>query len=958
MRRRKFLQGVAALGGGRGFAQDLLKAHDLRGPSETPGAPSPEATLRPVWLQCEGALNPLGLDVLRPRLSWRLEARLRAQTQVAYQILVASSLKRLAVNVGELWDSGKVASDSSIQIDYRGKPLESFQRVYWKVRVWDETGNASAYSDTATFEMGLLNEGAWQAKWISANYLLAASPSAANLPAGDPSETPHRAPLFRRGFHLRDLPERARAYICGLGYYELYLNGSKVGGHVLDPAQTDYPKRAFYVTYDITDCVKPGENTAGVMLGSGWFNQDEIWKRGKYRVPGGTNYGVPRVLLQLRLEYRDGSVETVVTDENWKVAPGPILDNNVYAGEFYDARLEVPGWSQPAFDDEAWEHARPVAAPTERLQAQCMPPIRAVRTLTPVALTEPRPGVFVYDLGQNFAGWAKLRVTAPRGTKIVLRFAESVSEDGMIDPASTGVFATGVVPTDTYITKGEGEEVWEPRFTYHGFRYVAVTGFPGAPSLQCLEGVVVHTDVTKVGDFECSDPLLNRIHRTALWTEVSNLHGVPTDCPAREKCGWLGDAQVSAEMTIFNFDMARFWAKYLEDIHTSEVKGLPTMVAPGKREREEAAPDWGTAVVQLPWYVYLYYGDKRILEEHYDDMKRWVNHLQGLARDYIVSPGLGDWCPPGSVKPTETPVPLTSTGYFYLDTRIMSAIAKILGRNQDAANFRALAVKIRQAFNQNFFNAAGMSYGSQTGDSLALRLGLAPAADKVQVAAALARDVAEKHQGHFSTGITGSRCLYWALAEYGHGDVALEILRQKTYPSIDYLFSLGATTFWETWGEPELDAQYGPRSRNHAMQGGFDAWFYEGLAGICPDPDRPGFKHTILRPQVLAGLTHVRADYESVQGKITSEWRLESERLHWHITVPANTRATVYMPSDDASSVTEGGRPIGEVREISLRSENPGWAIIDIGSGEYDFASQLSGRWQPQLSSDSPRPWW
>ncbi len=948
MRRRNFLQRFAALGGWRGLAKGFVKAQGVIGPSQAPKSTYPEAALRPVGLLCEYAVNPLGIDVLKPRLSWRLESSQRAQMQAAYQILVAR--KNLAVNAGDLWDSGKIASNHSIQIDYQGKPLESFMRGYWKVRVWDKSGNASLYSDPATWEMGILNERAWQAKWISANYLMAGP--AANPPAGS------IAPLFRRDFRVRELPERARAYICGLGYYELYLNGSKVGDQVLDPAQTDYEKRAFYVTYDITDSLKVGENAAGVMLGSGWFNQNQVWKKGKYSVPGGTDYGVPRLILQLRFEYRDGTVETVVTDENWKVAPGPILDNNVYAGETYDARLEISGWSKPAFDDKTWEPARPVASPTARLQAQSLPPIKVMRMLRPVRLSQPRPGVFVYDLGQNFAGWGKLQATAPRGTKIVLRYAESVAEDGMIDPASTGVFATHVVQTDTYIARGEGEEMWEPRFTYHGFRYVEMTGFPGAPSLESLEGVVVHTAVRKVGEFECSDALLNRIHQTALWTEVSNLHGVPTDCPAREKCGWLGDAQVCGEMTIFNFDMAQFWAKYSEDIHTSEVQGLPAMVAPGKRERELAAPDWGTAVVQLPWYVYLYYGDKRILTEHYDDMKRWLDHLQGLARDYIVSAGLGDWCPPGSVKPTETPVPLTSTAYFYLNARIMSAVAKILGRNEEAAIYEALAGRIRQAFTRTFFNTAGTTYGSQTADSLALRLGLAPAARDVQVAAALARNVTEKHHGHFSTGITGSRCLYWALAEYGHGNVALEILRQKTYPSIDNLFSLGATTFWETWGEPELDKQYGPRSRNHPMQGGFDAWFYQGLAGICPDPEQPGFKHTILRPQVLAGLTHVRAEYDSIQGKIASEWRLENERFNWRITVPANTRATVYMPCDEASAITEGGHPVHELRELTLRSERPGWAILKIGSGEYEFASHLNKSCQPVVPRDSAQPWW
>jgi alpha-L-rhamnosidase len=616
----------------------------------------------------------------------------------------------------------------------------------------------------------------------------------------------------------------------------------------------------------------------------------------------------------------------------------------------------LPGWADPGFADNTWEAAHRVATPTRHLQAQSLPPIKAVKTLKPVAVHEPKPGVFVYDLGQNFAGWARLRVAADRGTLITLRFAESVAADGMIDPASTGVFATHLVPTDTYITKGSGEEVWEPRFTYHGFRYVEMTGFPGTPSLPNLEGVVVHTALDEAGRFDCSDPMLKRIHETALWTEVSNLHGIPTDCPAREKCGWLGDAQVTAPMTIYNFDMARFWTKYLEDIQSSAEKELPTMVAPGKRSLGLATPDWGTAVVQIPWYVYLYYGDKRILERHYQAMRRWVDHLQQLSEGFIVSEGLGDWCPPGSVEPKETPVPLTSTAYFYLDTSILCEVAVILGRPKEQEQYRTVKEQIRAAFNREFLKAG--SYGSQTADAFALRLGLAPEAEQSRIASSLARDVLHRHAGHLSTGITGIRCLYGELARYGYGTVALDILRQQTYPSIGYLFSQGATTFWETWGEPDLDRQHGPRSRNHAMQGAFDAWFYEGLGGIYPDPKEPGFKHTYLRPQVVAGLARVQAQYESIHGTIVSSWTFEKERFEWQVRVPGNTHATVSVPCDDPQTLTEGGRLVGQVAEISPFKVAAGRAILEIGSGEYNFASAVA---VPQSNiglGHLLRPWW
>jgi alpha-L-rhamnosidase len=396
-------------------------------------------------------------------------------------------------------------------------------------------------------------------------------------------------------------------------------------------------------------------------------------------------------------------------------------------------------------------------------------------------------------------------------------------------------------------------------------------------------------------------------------------------------------------MTIYNFDMNRFWAKFAADIETSEVQGLPTMVAPGKRSGGAATPDWGTAIVQIPWCLYLYYGDRRALEEHYPSMKRWAGHLQSLARDGIVEEGLGDWCPPGSVAPKETPVALTSTGYYYLDLRIMSEAAGVLGRDEDRAQYGELARQVKQAFNRKFFDAAGTSYGSQTADAWALHLGLVPPGHEFAVAASLARDVVEKHHGHFSTGITGSRWLYWALAEYGQGEAALGILRQRTYPSIGDLYERGATTFWETWGEADLDRQYGPRSLNHAMQGGFDAWFYQGLGGIRPDPRAPGFKHFVLRPQMLASLGRARAEYDSVYGKIASAWNLEAGCFSWRVGIPANTTATVYLPRADSSTLRESGMPLSQVYGLEVRGEEVGRTVVEIGSGAYLFEGRVKG---------------
>ncbi len=866
--------------------------------------------IMPVDLRCEYLPCPLGIDIAQPRLSWALWSREYGQRQTAYRLLVASSAELLASDEGDLWDTGKVNSDQTCQIVYAGRELQSLRRCYWKVQVWDAQGNDSDWSEVSWWEMGILNEQEWHAQWIAA-----------------PFDEP--APLFRKTFTLEKPLRRARALICGLGYYELYLNGERVGDHVLDPAQTDYEQRAFYTVHDVTHLLMPGRNAVGVMLGNGWFHQAVVW--------GGMSYGEPCLLLQMVLEYADGSTDLLCSDETWKTAPGPVLKNNVYAGEEYDARREVPGWCEAELDDTGWQSVRVVTAPTQRLQSQLVQPIRRMRTLQPIALWQTEPGVWVYDMGQNFAGWARLKVQAPAGTTITLRFAEELHPDGSLDPASTGVFATFVVQTDRYTCKGQGTEVWEPRFTYHGFRYVEMSGYPATPTLDMLEGVAVYSAVLPAGTFECSDEMLNRIHRTAVWTEVSNLHSVPTDCPHRERCGWLGDAHVSAEMTIYNFEMAPVWSKYLHDIETSLTeKGLPTFVAPGKRKIDEASPDWGTAVVQIPYYLYLYYGDRRVLEEHYDTMKRWVEHLLNISDDCIVSAGLGDWCAPGSV-PGHTPIAITSTAVFHLDATIMHQVAQVLGRTEDAEWFTRLAGRIRDAFNRRFFDAEACTYGSQTANVLALAWGLAPEGKEQAIADSLARDVMQRHGGHHSTGIMGWRHLFWALCEYGHADVAMTVLHQTDYPSIGYLFSLGATTLWEWWSEPDIEQQEGPRSCNHPMQGGFDAWFFYGVAGIRPSISAPGFAHILFKPHLLPGVQWARASYRSIRGMTVSEWQRSADRFVWRVVVPPNITATVYLPAADEGRVTEGGAALRKVPGIAVQGVRDGHLVLTVSSGEYRF---------------------
>ena len=873
----------------------------------------------PTELRCEYQINPLGIDAMNLRLSWILKSDKRNQKQTAYQVLVANSEENLKNSNGDLWDSGQVPSEQSIHIEYNGKPLNSRTKCYWKVRTWDKDGIISNWSESSFWEMGLLNQEDWKAKWIGYD-----CPS---------------APMLRKEFTIDKPIKDARAYICGLGYYELSVNGSRIGENVLDPGQTDYEQRAFYVVYNITKNIKQGANAVGVILGDGWYNQTVVntarfgW--------GNVVYGKPRLIIQIYITFNDGTETLIVSDEDWKGSSGPIISNNVYAGEVYDAQLEQPGWDKPNFNDSSWGKVQILDEPGGKLVSQELPPIKRMATLKPVKLTNPKPGVYVYDMGQNYAGWVKLKVKAKKGTTIQLRFAESLFEDGMINPASTGVYATNVVQTERYTCEGTGIEIWEPHFTYHGLQYVEMTGFPGKPSLENLEGIVVYTSVGKTGEFECSDKMLNRIHKTALWTAISNIHSIVTDCPHREKCGWLGD--IIAEMLVYNLDVPLLVTKFVRDIETSRRGGIPFDIAPGRRTGgNNPHPDWGSTFIQLPWYFYIYYGDISLARQHYEGMSIFIEHLKKISKNNIIYEGYGDFFSPGSISPTRTPIALTSTAFYYLDVKLMSKMAKVLGKEKDAENYLKLTQEIKSAFNKKFYNAENKTYGSQTGDCVALNFGLVPEGDEPAVAKSMAADVIEKHNGHHSTGHMGSRYIYNELSRYGYGDVAQKMLNQTTYPSIGDLFNRGATTFWEYWGEAEIDStSNGVRSRNHPFQAGFDAWFYNGIAGIKPDPENPGFKHIILNPQIIGNLTFAEAYYHSIYGLIVSDWRINEGTFQWSVSIPVNTTATVYIPAKNIDNISESGIPVKNAEGVKFLKMENGKAIFIVGSGEYKFIVKM-----------------
>jgi len=903
-------------------------------------------------LRCEYRENPLGIDDLAPRLCWQLKSDERGQRQTAYRILVASSADFLLRGQGDLWDSGKVDSDQSLHVRYAGKSLGSREQCFWKVKTWDKDGAEGQWSPMAKWEIGLPAPGDWSgASWIRPPQDTRHSPLTRRPVQTKGMAKPRLAeafpsPLFRREFQVKPGVVRARAYICGVGYNEVYLNGQRCGDAVLDPGQTTYDVRAFYVTHDITELLHPGANAVGVMLGNGFFGQNVGFNA------AGLCYGQPALIGKIIVDYADGTTDVINTDAAWTADTGPILFDNVYAGETYDARLEKAGWNQAGYDDSKWLAAMPVASPTRQLQAQMVPPIRAIKTLPVRHIIAGKDGKWILDIGQNIAGWAQIHVQAPAGTQLTLKFAETLAPGGQqLDFGTTGCFATGVEQTEIYVCKGGGLETWSPRFTYHGFRYVEVAGLKTKPHRDFLDGVLVHTDVTPQGSFSSSDALLNRIYRTSLWTIEDNMHSVMEDCPHREKCGWLGDAHAVGETTMFNYDMAQFWTKFVDDIGTTlgrggetywgekATPGIPCNIAVGKRLCQQARPDWGAAYVLLPWYLYNFYGDTEVFKRHYEHLQNWINYVRGLREDGIVVRGYGDWCPPGGNANMECPPPLTSTAFFYGTLNIMANFAQQLGRAGDAAAYAQLAEETRTAFNKKFLKAETGGYGSQTADAVALRFGLAPAEQESRVADSLRNEIVDQHQGHAFVGIHGGKPLYTQLCEHGDEDIAFSAMRQKTWPGFASTLAQGLTTW------PEEADQFSPadritnRSLNHPMQSGFAVWFHESVGGIRPAA--PGFKHITLKPHGYAQLAWAKVEYDSLYGPIKSGWRSNNGKFAWQISIPPNTTATVYVPVKDAGVVTENGKRAETQRGIKhLRTENAR-AIYEIESGAYDFQSSF-----------------
>ena len=1059
----------------------------LHGPCPAP-AETAEArsTLQaPSNLQCEYQTNPLGLDMAKPRLSWQVNDARRGARQTAYQVLVASTPEMLTNNQGDLWDSGRVASDQSVHVEYAGTPLTSRQRCFWKVRTWDQDGAVSPFSEAAHWEMALLSAEDWKAQWVepaeleivnrpiklspwywhptvqgdnttvyfrteitygddrpSPHHAIAAItadnhyelyvngvrvaadgdfPKAewhylwggANLhrgrnviavkvqnadgPAGltmavrqtfyggeiielQPSEWlcsdrpadnwfkpdfqpkdwvaakaianpddapwgpitqtydgPRRSNMLRKQFQLPADVTQARAYVSGLGYYRLRLNGRRIGHDEFTPGWTLYEKRCQYQVYDVTKQLHQGENAVGALLGNGWWSSGLGWAGGHERhAKPGENL---RFLLQLEVQCADGSQHTILTNGTWASHVSPILEDTLYHGETYDARLEQPGWDTADFSAaDQWKPAKPVEYRPAIMCVQKAPPLRITGQLKPVKITEPKPGVYVLDFGQNHPGRPKLTVNAPAGTTIKIQHAEILRPDGLIDSVN---YRSARV-TDTYICKGTGTEVWQPKFTYRGFRYAQVTGLPEKPTADTIVAQVVHTAAPPAGKFTCSNRLVNRIVKNVLWGQRSNMHSVPTDCPQRdERLGWMGDAQAFAPTSIWNMNMALFYTKWMRDILDSQhPNGATTGVCPRIVVDGAGRAAWADAVSVVPWRIYEYYGDRHVLEENYEGVKKWVEYIRAnLQNDLYEKPTWGDWVP--VVTTPELPV---SACYGFYSTKLLAQMADALGKQDEAEEYEALAKRQAKAFHAKYYHPETANYvtGTQTSNLLPLAFGMVPPEFQQAVADSVARDVAE-HGYHHTTGFLGTPVILPMLAKYGHAEAAWRIASSDEYPSLGYMVKKGATTIWERWNTDQMGPEM--NSRNHFAFGAMAQWFFEGLAGIQLDPDVPGFKHFIVRPEVVGDLNWVKADYPSPYGRIACDWRRDDDgSLRLHVVVPANTTATVYLPTAEVSSVRESGKPLAEAAAVHQRGVQGNRVVVDLPAGDYQFVAQLPGQ--------------
>ncbi len=806
--------------------------------------------------------------------------------------------------------------------------------------VWNQNGERSE-SQPSFWTTGFFKNLDWKAKWIGLDKGV----------GDDKTEGRFRelsARMLRHEFEINKKVKSATVFISGLGLFELYLNGDKIGDQVLSPALTEYNKRTYYITFDVTKNLKSSKNAIGVILGNG-----------RYFAPRGIEpkqtrtYGFPKLICQLEIIFEDGTTKRIVTNETWKLTTnGPIRKNNEFDGEYYDARLEFDNWFEPNFDDSKWMNAQLVEKPGEKFEAQPNESIKIVEVLNPISIKEHEPGVFIFDMGQNMVGWVEVFVKGNRGDTITLKFAEKLKDDGKLSLANL----RSAKVTDTYILKGDGEESWEPKFTYHGFRFVEMKGYPGVPTLSSIKGKVIHDNLDLTGSFSSSNSLINNIYKNAFWSIRGNYRSIPTDCPQRdERQAWLGDRSVGSIGESFIFNVSNFYNKWLNDIKDAQLKSgsLPN-IAPTYWPRYSDNTTWPGTYLFISEMLYNQYGDVRTIQTHYPNMQKWIKHMSHyLVNGIMPKDKYGDWCvPPEDINlifskdpNRKTSAEYLGTAYFYYELKLMEKFATILNKGDDANSYSLLAEKIKIAFNNKFFDTKKIMYSNNTitVNILALSFNLVPGEHNNQIVTNLTQKILNENNSHIGNGLIGGQWLMRTLTKNGYGDLAYTLASQKTYPSWGYMIEQGATTIWELWnGDYAKDWM---NSGNHVMLlGDLIIWFYEDLAGIKTDPNTPAFKHIIMKPNIVGDLTNVTASYNSIYGEIKSAWKIKNEKFIWNVSIPPNTSATVYIPTRKNEIIMEGKKIVKDAKGIRFIREDGDRKIFKIVSGEYFFTSNWKKR--------------
>lgn len=885
-------------------------------------------------LKTEQLPNPEGIDAVMPRLSWEISGEVRGIEQEAYQVIVSSSDEKLAAGEGDLWNSGRVVSGQSVHVQYSGAPLKSKMRCFWKVKVWTNKGE-SGWSAPAYFSMGLLDYADWKGRWIGMDH----------ASKWDRENTWSRlsARYLRKEFELKKPVKHATAWIMGLGLYELYLNGKKVGDQVLSPGPTDYTKGVKYNTFDVTSLLKDGRNAVGTILGNGrYYTMRQNYKPYKIKT-----FGYPKLLLNLEVEYTDGSREVIVTDDSWKLtADGPIRSDNEYDGEEYDAVKEMPGWSSPGFNDSKWMPADFVQEPGGTYEAQMNRNMKVMETFKPASVKLLKPGVYIMDMGQNFAGWMRMRVQGSKGDSVKLRFGENLQPNGELYVRNL----RDARATDIYRLRGGSKEEWEPAFVYHGFRYVEITGYPGVPTINDFDGRVVYDEMETSGAFSTSSNIINQVYHNAYWGIRSNYKGMPVDCPQRnERQPWLGDRTTGAYGESFIFGNGNLYAKWLDDIEQSQkADGAIPDVAPAFWRYYSDNVTWPGTYITVAEMLYRQYGDVESVRKHYPSMKLWMDYMADkyTSGALITKDKYGDWCvPPESKELIHSKDParqtdgvlLASATYIHLSA-IMEEFAKLLDKPEDAKAFSERAQKMRSAFNAKFFDAGKGRYSNNaiTANLLPLMFGIVPEGYNDKVFKSITDKILTDNKGHISTGVIGTQWLMRGLSLNGRPDIAWHIATVTDYPGWGYMVKSGATTIWELWNgntaNPEMN------SANHVMLlGDLIIWYYENLGGI--KSAEPGFKRITMKPELIEGLNSARASYHSVHGMIGSDWKKSGKKFNWNVTIPANTKALLYIPAASAASVREGKQKASEAEGLTFIRMEGNRAVFEAGSGNYSFNS-------------------